>query len=222
MARRNDHSRDEIREMALAAAEEIVASQGMEGLSARRVAQTIGYTVGTLYHVFANLDDLIVQLNGRTLDQLHRHMLEGISPEASAYTTLQTLGDRYLRFASEETHRWEMVFKHRLPEERKAPAWLREKVSRTFALVETQLKALAPHRQTREITLAARALWGGVHGICILALTGNLGIAGVDSVAYLTHSLMDNYLAGFMASQPSGPADTRHTTGETDMEDADE
>ena len=59
MARRSDHSREELREMALAATEEIIDQQGLAGLTARKVAAGIGYTVGTLYLVFRNLDDLI-------------------------------------------------------------------------------------------------------------------------------------------------------------------
>lgn len=68
-----------------------------------------------------------------------------------------------------------------------------------FALVEEGIEPLAKDRSRQEITQAARALWGGVHGICILALTDNLGIAGVDSVQSLTQSLISNYLKGFTA-----------------------
>jgi hypothetical protein len=42
-------------------------------------------------------------------------------------------------------------------------------------------------------------IWGGVHGICILALTNTLGVAGVESVQELTESLISNYLDGFTA-----------------------
>ena len=66
-----------------------------------------------------------------------------------------------------------------------------------FAMIEKGLEPLAKDRTREEITQAARALWGGVHGICILALTDNLGIVGVDSVQDLTQSLISNYLKGY-------------------------
>ena len=53
------------------------------------------------------------------------------------------------------------------------------------------------------MTQAARAIWGGVHGICILAISDNLGIAGVDSVQRLTESLIRNYLQGFTGGKSS-------------------
>lgn len=200
MARRSDHSRDEIREMALAAAENIVRAQGPKGFSARRVASAMGYTVGTLYLVFDNLDDLILQVNGRTLDRLHARMVKEQAQYEQATERLLRLGHSYIQFANEEPHCWEMIFEHRLPEGQETPEWFQIKVARMFALVETGLEPLAGHHPPAETAQAARALWSGVHGICILANSNRLDVAGVDSVQDLTHFLMDNFLKGFMSS----------------------
>ena len=197
MARRSDHSREELREMALSAAEQIVVEQGYEGLSARKVAAAIGYTVGTLYLVFENIDDLILNVNARTLDRLHSRMaaLQATSEDSRDY--LERLGEVYIRFADEDPHRWAMVFEHRLADGRTVPAWYQDKITRMFAMVEDGLAPLARQHPREEITQAARAIWGGVHGICILALSDTLGVAGVDSVQKLSRSLISNYLKGF-------------------------
>ena len=197
MARRSDHSREELREMALSAAEQIVVERGYEGLSARKVAGAIGYTVGTLYLVFENIDDLILNINARTLDRLHAQMaaLQAGSEDSRDY--LERLGEVYIRFADEDPHRWALVFEHRLADSRAVPAWYQEKITRMFAMVEDGLAPLARQRPQEDITEAARAIWGGVHGICILALSNSLGVAGVDSVQKLTRSLISNYLQGF-------------------------
>jgi AcrR family transcriptional regulator len=198
MARRSDHSREELREMALTAAEAIVVENGYEGLSARKVAAAIGYTVGTLYLVFENVDDLVLQINARTLDRLHLRMEQSRAKAGGAGEYLLQLGEDYIRFANEDPHRWAMIFEHRLSDGRSVPEWYREKIARMFAMVEEALRPLAKQRTQQDITQAARVIWGGVHGICILALTDNLGIAGVDSVRELTRSLISNYLEGFI------------------------
>ena len=190
MARRSDHSRDEIKEMALSAALIILEEEGAKGLSARKVASAIGYTVGTLYLVFENIDDLILQVNARTLDRLHERMTRLQANTGDPREYLVQLGQVYIRFADEDPHRWAMVFEHRLADDRDLPGWYHEKVMRMFAMVEAGLAPLAGARSPREITQAARALWGGVHGICILALSDTLGITGVDSVQKLTTSLI--------------------------------
>jgi AcrR family transcriptional regulator len=201
MARRSDHSREELREMTITAAEQIVVEQGYAGLSARKVAAAIGYTVGTLYLVFENLDDLILHINARTLDRLHARMTASQAQCGNASDCLLQLGQVYIQFADEDPHRWAMVFEHRFSEEQVAPAWYLEKVARMFTLVEEGLEPLAGQRTRDEIKQATRALWGGVHGICILALTDNLGVTGVDSVQGLTQTLITNYLKGFTNNQ---------------------
>ncbi len=205
MARRSDHTRDEIREMALTAAEKIVAEQGYPALSSRKVAAAIGYTVGTLYLVFENLDDLILQVNARTLDRLHRRMIADQVQCNDALTCLLQLGHSYIRFADEEPHIWQLIFEPRLIDDHAPSPWFREKVARMFSLVEERLAPLANHRSQRDIAQAARALWGGVHGICILAITDTLGVAGIESVHEITQVLMNNFLQGFInpSSEPS-------------------
>jgi AcrR family transcriptional regulator len=70
MARRSDHTRDELHRLALDAARRITEREGLRGLRARQIARDIGYTIGTLYNLFEDLDDLILHLNGETLDAL--------------------------------------------------------------------------------------------------------------------------------------------------------
>ena len=200
MARRSDHSREEIREMALEAAENIVVEHGLEGLSARKVATAIGYTVGTLYLVFENIDDLILQINARTLDRLYARLADAQVSAQDARDWLLRLGQVYIQFADEDPHRWSMIFEHRLAEGRDLPAWYQQKIERMFAIVEEALKPMADRRPQREVSQAARVIWGSVHGICILALGDRLGVAGVDSVQDLTESLISNYLVGFTGS----------------------
>jgi hypothetical protein len=93
-----------------------------------------------------------------------------------------------------------MIFEHRLAEGRLLPSWYQEKIARMFAIVEEALAPLAEGRPKKEVSQAARVIWGGVHGICILTLADRLGVAGVDSVEELTDSLIRNYLAGFTGS----------------------
>ena len=79
--------------MALDAARAIVSETGLEGLTTRKVAKRIGYTVGTLYQLFNDADDLIEQMNTRTLAGLLRRLQDGrfiegsgIEPESAGGT----------------------------------------------------------------------------------------------------------------------------------------
>ena len=70
MARRSEHSLEELKALVLDAAETIVIDEGFSELKVRKIAMEIGYTVGSIYMVFANMADLIMHINARTLDAL--------------------------------------------------------------------------------------------------------------------------------------------------------
>ncbi|WP_347257539.1 WHG domain-containing protein [Methylocaldum sp.] len=198
MARRSDHSRDEIREMALKAAEAIVEREGAAGLSTRKIANEIGYTAGSLYLIFENLDDLIFRVNARTLAELALELDQATAEKNDTEAVLVELGCIYLRFAASHRGRWDLIFGRGSPTATASPGWYRNHVLALFDRVEKCLARLGPARNPTEVALAARALWGGVHGVCTLALTDKLDIAGLPDAEKLTTSLIRNFLSGWM------------------------
>ncbi|MDV7391207.1 TetR/AcrR family transcriptional regulator, partial [Arthrospira platensis SPKY1] len=166
MGRRNEHTREELREIALQAAEQLVAAHGLAGLSTRKVVARIGYTVGSLYLVFRNLDDLIAQMNERTLDILQERLQVAAAGQPPA-AALRALAQAYIAFALAQTHRWLALYQHRMPEGQSVPPSFAAKVEQMFDLVQRELALLGPRRPPADNALAARALWSGVHGICI-------------------------------------------------------
>ena len=196
MGRRNEHTREELREIALQAAEHLVAEHGLAGLSTRKVVGRIGYTVGSLYMVFRNLDDLIAQMNERTLETLQARLIAAIADQSPA-AAIRALARTYITFALADTHRWLAIYEHRMPDDQPLPESFTDKVARMFELVQQQLALLCPHRSPEDIALAARALWSGVHGICILGFDQKLEMAGGRPIQDVTGSLLDHYLAGF-------------------------
>ena len=62
MARRSEHSQEEIKRMVIQAAETIIVEDGLGKLKARNIALEIGYTVGSIYMVFDSMGDLITHL----------------------------------------------------------------------------------------------------------------------------------------------------------------
>lgn len=209
MGRRNEHSREELRDLALRAAGDIVAESGAAGLSMREVARRIGYTVGALYIVFQNLDDLIVSLNEQTVIEL-REALERIRGRASQPAqNLRLLVAAYLGFALLHTARWRLVFEHRLPEGQKAPPTYAGHTAAIFALVGRHLRECGVARDDETARELATALWSGAHGICMLAVTGKLQVATQASVQRLLDVLLDRFLGDVTPSRRSRSVRTR-------------
>jgi len=203
MGRRNEHSREELRDLALRAAADIVSESGAAALSMREVARRIGYTVGALYIVFENLDDLIVGLNEQTVIEL-REALERIRGRANQPAqNLRLLVAAYLGFALLHTARWRLVFEHRLPEGQKAPPTYAGHTAAIFALVGRHLRDAGVAKDDDAARELATALWSGAHGICMLAVTGKLHIVTQASVQRLLDVLLDRFLGAAAAPRSS-------------------
>jgi AcrR family transcriptional regulator len=195
MARRNDHTREEIRCMALDAAETLVTTKGYRGISTRSIASAIGYTVGTLYLVFENLDDIIRQVNGRTLDKLYDWVHERCNDTGTPGEALLALSGAYIAYAENNELRWSMLFEQTEGRSELLPDWYQNKRNRVFSLVEAALQPLSQDED--EIRRLARVLWAGVHGICTLKIRRRMDIAGDQSAEEMVQLLVDNFLRGF-------------------------
>src|SRR6266852_5031793 len=74
MGRRSTHTPQQLRELILDAAQEIIQVQGLAGLSAREIARRIEYSPGTIYNMFENLDDVVLHVEARVLDALDKRL----------------------------------------------------------------------------------------------------------------------------------------------------
>ena len=196
MARRSEHSQEQIKEMVLKAAEIIVTEEGASALTVRKIALEIGYTVGTIYMVFANMPDLLMHLKGRTLDLLSKQLSE-IPATGSVELQIRALALSYYQFAVANFNHWSIIFEPVLSEQTPLPDWYQAKVTQIFAPIEVLFQQLRPEYSAEKAALAARSLWCGVHGICTLSLQGSLSRAGLADTETAVGILVDNFIQGW-------------------------
>lgn len=196
MARRSDHSREQIREMALAACESLIGKEGLKSLSTRKVASEIGYTAGTLYQVFKNFDDMIMQLNARTLSRLQSQMMQ--VQRYSANKRLTQYGNLYITFANKQPELWHLLFEHRPANPEARPEKLIKNIDALFNLVNHALGELKPTSSTEAVLLAANTLWSSIHGITVLMLQNKLYDGDCEKAQAAVECLITNFLAGWI------------------------
>lgn len=203
MARRSDHTREELKALIIEESWDIIQKQGFEGLTARRIAKNIGYAPGTIYNLFRSMDDLYLQLNAKTLDQLfvalndtacHNH-------KKSPVHNMKAMAGRYMTFAKEYRPYWLMLFNLKVTENRGDAYWYHEKVDQLFTPLEGLLEPYFTPRQTKKRKIAARVLWASVHGLCFLQETGKISIISDQNTAPdMAGYLIDTFVAGIKRS----------------------
>lgn len=153
----------------LAAAEAAIASGGLGSLKARTIAESVGCSVGAIYGVFADLDALVLEVNGRTLDAIAAK-LTAVPTRGGPAEHLVQLAEAYLGYAAENGPRWRALFQHSMPEGRPVTPGYAERQLAAFSFIEGPLAELRPDLSPAKRTILARTLFAAVHGMVDLGL----------------------------------------------------
>lgn len=204
--------RENLRNDLIEHAQHLLHEEGLQGLTARRLATGVGCAVGSIYNVVTDLDDLLIEVHGLTLDRLYAAITEG--PAAGGGTEAQLLGlaGRYISFTEANSNLWLALFEHRLPAGRELPIWYLKKLNQLFEVVEQVIDPMFPPEATATRRRTARILWSALHGICSLGLTNKLNLISTDTVSNLADEMIVTLLAGLRTRESAGDPSTSETT----------
>lgn len=135
MARRSDHTPEQITEMALESARKIVINEGISALSARKVASAMGYTIGTLYQHFEGMDDLVERMNAQTLAALYAHCKKG-AKQGEVAAQLKALGILFTEFMQAHVNEWDAIMSYRYKDDHTTSEEYHLQILRLFGLME--------------------------------------------------------------------------------------
>ena len=191
----SERRRQKIFESAIAAGNEIAKTEGLAGLTARRIAKKIGCSVGTLYNVFDSLDTLIIHLNGSTFDALYEE-LKKIEASDDVATTVRRIVDAYFVFVRSNPNNWKVIFDHVWPQDYPLPQWYIDKIQRLLMLLGDALIPLFPAGQNDKAKQAAVLIWSGLHGIQSLMSDAKLGLITPESAQDLSNEMVGTIVVG--------------------------
>jgi AcrR family transcriptional regulator len=169
--------RAQLRDNLTEAAVQAIATDGLSGLKTRSLAEQAGCAVGAIYNVVADLDELILRANSRTLADLE-HALAAVSAGGKgpdwAISQLVALALAYLEFAAAHRMLWRALFDHRMASGRETPEWYQRQLARLFDTIERPVAELQPAASTDRRRLLARSLFSAAHGVVALGLEEKL------------------------------------------------
>jgi AcrR family transcriptional regulator len=181
MSEKRAERREDLRDRLLKAATARIEAGGLKGLRARDVTADASCALGALYNAFADLDDLIMQVNSATLKRLEASVAQVVARKADAGDTLKALALGYLAFARSNYPLWRAIFEHRLPDDASAPQWQLAEHEMLIDLIAVPLSGLRPDMSERQLRIRSRTLFAAVHGIVAISLEGRfVGLPGPE------------------------------------------
>mgnify|MGYP000873642802 FL=1 len=187
-----------LRESLLAAADDLLSTQGLQGLTLREVARKAGVSHAAPYHHFASLDELLAAVAGLSFARLGADLAVAAgNPDPRA--ALLDVNDAYVRHARRYPAQFRLMFGPMLARKAEFPEFA-QAARLAFERVLEVGERFVPGDGAR----VALAGWSLAHGFSHLAIDGALDDLPVNlpiDVA-LARSLADLLLPSRPTSEP--------------------
>ena len=195
-------SKEEIRLDLVVKAREILKDKGLDYLTARKLSDYSGYSVGTIYNQFKSMDNLVMWENCLTLDELYQYV-SNAEKTSDVYKNLNNLLEKFVDFVLENKSLWFTLynFHFRSIMERYEVSYLK-RIVKIVKILEKNLFKLFAKIPNNERTLSTEVL-----GIAIFAISSLLTTEKEFShlkKKYVVKILFNTYLAGMSRLSKNG------------------
>lgn len=192
MASKAEERRTALRDTLIDIAENQIETEGMAAIKARTLAKQAGCSVGAIYNVFGDLEDVIIAVNGRTFGKLGRHVAQALQGKDNLPATerLIVMSYAYLDYASQHPLLWNALFDLRMSTDMDVPAWYIKELSQLFSVIDGPVRECFPDLDADHVRLMTRTLFSSVHGIIMLGLENRISGVPRDNIHQMIAMLL--------------------------------
>ena len=166
-------NQDALRRSVLAAADELLTTEGAAAVTVRRVAQEIDSSTTVIYNLFGSKDGLANALYLEGCRLLYEALAQ-VATNTEPPVYLKNLGWAYWDFAQAHPNYYQLMFNGALPDFTPDKHSLADMAT----AIDLVIAALARFQLDGTLTVvdpaqAATATWAALHGVVHLAITGH-------------------------------------------------
>ncbi len=187
-------TKEEIRADLILKARELLIDKGFEFLTARKLADYSGYSVGTIYNQFKSMDNLFMEENAQTLDELYK-VLTSAEMGSDVYLNLNKLLDKFVQFVLENKNLWFALYNIHFQNAADGyDVFYLRRIVKILLLLERNLKKLFIKVPQKEREVSTQVLFVTVFALSSL-LTSEKEFVALEK-KYVVRILFNTYLAG--------------------------
>lgn len=193
MANQKNNRKEDVRGLLLETGRKLVAEKGPEFLTARKLSEASGCSVGTIYNQFANMDNFIIEQNMQTMEELSG-ALNQILPEDNFYQNLNRCVDAYVEWIINHKNLWMLFYDFHLHSKAGIfPAAYCRQLLKLTRLGEKDFERAFGRLKAKERKLSRQVMLLSLFSLSSFLLGQSTGKVSKRNLCKL---LMNTYLAG--------------------------
>jgi AcrR family transcriptional regulator len=172
----------DIKEACVKAAHKYIVKHGVEALSMREIARSVGVSHQAPYKHFANRDELLAEVMRRCF-RAFADFLESRDPKDDAEEDLESLGERYLQYALRHPLEYRLMFAVTWPDVASGSE-LNSDATYAFDILRRALRRLyGPEVAERQIDMDSMYVWSSMHGLAMIMHSSVMDHIQLDTAA---------------------------------------
>ena len=184
------NSKDNIRQKLLATGRHLVVEKGAPFLTARKLSEASGCSVGTIYNQFSSMDDFIAEQNEQTLSELFAYLSQ-LAGSKRGYHNIILYADCFHQFVAANRNLWFLFYNFHLNlKDYRLKISYRRQLVRLGQLVTPDLAAMFPRIDIKRLKTSQKVLEMSL--IALSALSADIKNNRNGAL------LLNTYLAGMM------------------------
>ncbi|MBP5352683.1 MAG: TetR/AcrR family transcriptional regulator [Alphaproteobacteria bacterium] len=188
--------KENIQQLLLQVGKKLVCERGVEALTARKLSEASGCSVGAIYNQFSNMDNFVVVLNYMTLDEL-LHQIQQIEMTDDAHADMNNIVRCFTRFVGENQNMWFMLYNFYLRAEKQEYSFLYlRNVAKIVNIVSDILQRILPDMERPERILSSQILWLTMFALSPFLTRENFQAASKINSTSVCQIVLNTFVAG--------------------------
>ena len=189
-------TKDNIRKVLIKTGRRLVKEKGASFLTARKLSDASGYSIGTIYNQYGTMDGFIMEQNKITMDELLQYM-RNIFVESDPYLMLNRYLDTFVSFVMANKNLWFLLYNFHLNAiYKKLPKDYLRKLIAITSLWQPFFNEVYPNLLPKERRLSLSVLWVALFSVSSFLTTEALDNFSKVNRKNLCKLLLNTYLAG--------------------------
>ena len=191
-------NKDNIRKKLIEAGRELVYAKGADFLTARKLSEASGCSIGTIYNQFANMDEFAIEQNKITIEELNtRFAMTKYGNDG--YCNLMQMVETFVAFVLDNRQLWFLLYNFHLNKNGDALPWdYKRKIVRLMRFADKDFERMFKFLGEKRRLIMRRVFELGLFGFSAMLSTEMLGGMKSANRDNLCQIFANTFLAGIM------------------------
>lgn len=195
--------KDKTKETLLQVGRTLVVENGVEALSARKLAQAANSSVGMIYNIFGTMDNYIAEQNMITLNELYKKM-ESVVLSKNPFNNLNRYADVLTVYIESNPNLWYLLYNSQLSVNARKNSFASSRIIKKIdVLIGSQALKLIKGIGIKEKRLVIKVLEMSLFALSGYLLGNSLNSKSELNRGNLCKLLMNTYMAGLASLKGS-------------------